>query len=45
MIDLSQNILYEDNDILVINKPAGLVVHPVPQQAGYGTGSYGNSVN
>ena len=45
MIDLSQNILYEDNDILVINKPAGLVVHPVPQQAGYGTGSDGNSVS
>lgn len=28
MIDLSSNILYEDEDILVINKPAGLVVHP-----------------
>lgn len=28
MINLSSNILYEDNDILVINKPAGLVVHP-----------------
>ena len=28
MINLSDNILYEDNDILVINKPAGLVVHP-----------------
>jgi len=28
MTDLSKNILYEDNDILVINKPAGLVVHP-----------------
>ena len=27
MIDLSQNILYEDEDMLVINKPAGLVVH------------------
>ena len=36
MIDLSKNILYEDDDILVINKPAGLVVHPVPQRAGYG---------
>lgn len=30
-------ILYEDKDVLAINKPAGLVVHPVPQQAGYGT--------
>lgn len=28
MIDLSPNILYEDKDILVINKPAGLIVHP-----------------
>ena len=28
MIDLSKNILYEDADILVIDKPAGLVVHP-----------------
>ena len=28
MIDLSDKILYEDTDILVINKPAGLVVHP-----------------
>jgi 23S rRNA pseudouridine1911/1915/1917 synthase len=36
MIDLSKNILYEDDDIIVIDKPAGLVVHPVPQQAGYG---------
>jgi len=25
-------IIYEDNDILVINKPAGLVVHPAPEQ-------------
>jgi 23S rRNA pseudouridine1911/1915/1917 synthase len=28
VIDLSNNILYEDDNILVINKPAGLVVHP-----------------
>lgn len=28
MIDLTKNILYEDEDMLVINKPAGLVVHP-----------------
>ncbi len=27
MVDLSKNILYEDADILAINKPAGLVVH------------------
>ena len=24
------NILYEDDDLLVINKPAGMVVHPAP---------------
>ncbi len=26
--NISLDILYEDNDIIVINKPAGLVVHP-----------------
>ncbi len=26
--DIPLDILYEDNDILVINKPAGMVVHP-----------------
>lgn len=25
------NILYEDRDVVVINKPAGLVVHPAPE--------------
>jgi 23S rRNA pseudouridine1911/1915/1917 synthase len=24
------NIIYEDNDIIVINKPSGMVVHPAP---------------
>jgi 23S rRNA pseudouridine1911/1915/1917 synthase len=24
------DVLYEDNDLLIINKPAGLVVHPAP---------------
>lgn len=24
------NIIYEDNDIIVINKPSGIVVHPAP---------------
>lgn len=24
------NIVYEDNDVLVVNKPSGLVVHPAP---------------
>ncbi len=37
------DILFEDKDILAINKPAGLVVHPVPQRAGYGTGSDGRT--
>jgi len=27
-MELSPNIIYEDEDILVINKPAGLIVHP-----------------
>ena len=25
---ISLNIVYEDNDILIINKPKGMVVHP-----------------
>jgi 23S rRNA pseudouridine1911/1915/1917 synthase len=29
-IDFDVDILYEDEDILVVNKPAGLVVHPAP---------------
>ncbi|MGD9873944.1 MAG: RluA family pseudouridine synthase [Kiritimatiellia bacterium] len=28
--EIPLNILYEDRDIIVINKPAGLVVHPAP---------------
>lgn len=28
--DIPLNIVYEDADMLVINKPAGLVVHPAP---------------
>lgn len=28
--DIPLDILYEDEDILVINKPAGMVVHPAP---------------
>ena len=27
MTDLSKNILYEDDDVIALNKPAGLVVH------------------
>ncbi|MEA2028121.1 MAG: RluA family pseudouridine synthase [Campylobacterota bacterium] len=29
-IDFDVEVLYEDDDILVINKPSGLVVHPAP---------------
>jgi 23S rRNA pseudouridine1911/1915/1917 synthase len=32
--DIPITILYEDTDLLVINKPAGLVVHPAPGHAG-----------
>ena len=28
--DIKLDILYEDNDILVVNKPKGMVVHPAP---------------
>lgn len=28
--DIPLDIVYEDNDILIINKPQGLVVHPAP---------------
>lgn len=35
------SILYEDEDILVINKPAGLVVHPAP---GNWTGTFVNAL-
>jgi 23S rRNA pseudouridine1911/1915/1917 synthase len=31
--DIDLDILYEDEDILVLNKPAGLVVHPAPGHA------------
>lgn len=28
--DISLDILYEDNDMIVVNKPKGMVVHPAP---------------
>ena len=28
--DIPLDILYEDNDVLVVNKPQGMVVHPAP---------------
>lgn len=30
--DIPLDILYEDNDLIVVNKPAGMVVHPAPGQ-------------
>lgn len=29
-VDLNLDIIYEDDDLLVVNKPKGLVVHPAP---------------
>jgi len=31
-------VLYEDANILVIDKPSGILVHPAPEQARYGAG-------
>ena len=28
--DIPLNVVYEDNDVLVVDKPAGMVVHPAP---------------
>lgn len=39
--DIPLNIVYEDADILVIDKPVGLVVHPAP---GHQTGTLVNAV-
>lgn len=39
--DIPLPILYEDEDIIVIDKPAGLVVHPAP---GHGTGTVVNAL-
>ena len=35
------DILYEDDDVLVVNKPRGMVVHPAP---GHYTGTLVNAV-
>jgi 23S rRNA pseudouridine1911/1915/1917 synthase len=32
-LDLPLDVLYEDDDLLIINKPVGLVVHPAPGHA------------
>ena len=39
--DIPLDILYEDQDVLVVNKPAGMVVHPAP---GNETGTLVNAV-
>ena len=39
--DIPLDIIFEDDDIIVINKPAGLVVHPAP---GHNTGTLVNAV-
>lgn len=39
--DIALDILYEDDALLVVNKPAGLVVHPA---AGHGSGTLLNAV-
>lgn len=39
--DIALDIIYEDESLLVINKPAGLVVHPA---AGHGSGTLLNAV-
>src|SRR6478735_3848329 len=32
--EIPLNIVYEDADLLVVDKPAGMVVHPAPGHAG-----------
>ena len=39
--DIPLDIIFEDEDLLVLNKPAGLVVHPAP---GHNTGTLVNAV-
>ena len=39
--DIPLDIVYEDSDVLVINKPAGLVTHPSP---GHSTGTLVNAL-
>jgi 23S rRNA pseudouridine1911/1915/1917 synthase len=39
--DIPLDILFENNDLLVVNKPAGMVVHPA---AGHGSGTLVNAV-
>ncbi len=39
--DISIDILYEDDDVIVVNKPKGMVVHPAP---GHYTGTLVNAL-
>ncbi len=39
--DIPLNVLYEDKDVIVINKPKGMVVHPAP---GHYTGTLVNAL-
>jgi len=39
--DIPLNVVYEDNDLLVVDKPAGMVVHPAP---GHLTGTLVNAL-
>ena len=39
--DIPLNIVYEDDDILIVNKPKGMVVHPAP---GHYTGTLVNAL-
>jgi 23S rRNA pseudouridine1911/1915/1917 synthase len=39
--DIPLRIVYEDDDLLIVDKPAGLVVHPSPGHAG---GTLGNAL-
>jgi 23S rRNA pseudouridine1911/1915/1917 synthase len=39
--DIPVDVVYEDRDLLVVNKPAGLVVHPAP---GHRTGTLVNAL-
>lgn len=39
--DIPLNVVYEDDDILVIDKPAGMVVHPAP---GHQSGTVVNAI-
>jgi 23S rRNA pseudouridine1911/1915/1917 synthase len=39
--DVPLDVIYEDGDIIVLNKPAGMVVHPAP---GHGAGTLVNAL-